>query len=423
MTGAVQADRDKQDWQGRNSLDVETVRADFPILARAVHGKPLTFLDSAASAQKPRQVIDTVREVYEQEYANIHRGVYYLSERATANFEAAREKVRAFLNAGDANEIVFTRGGTESINLVASSWGGKFVKEGDEILLSVMEHHSNIVPWQLLAERTGAVIKVAPIADDGSLLLDEYAKLLSPRTKMVAITHASNALGTITPVEDIIRLAHAQGAKVLLDGCQGAVHMPVDVQALDVDFYVITGHKLYGPSGTGALYGKADLLDAMPPYQGGGEMILRVSFDKTEYNTVPHKFEAGTPNIAGTIGLGAALDYVSALGLDRISAHEAGLLAYANERLAEIAKVRLFGTAPRKASILSFELEGVHSHDVGTILDREGVAVRSGHHCAQPVMDRFGITGTTRASFGMYNTEQDVDRLIAALSQVREIFG
>ncbi|MDJ0950254.1 MAG: cysteine desulfurase [Alphaproteobacteria bacterium] len=423
MTAATQADTAQRNWQGRNSLDVERVRADFPILAREVNGKPLTFLDSAASAQKPRQVIDTVRGVYETEYANIHRGVYFLSERATANFEAARGKVQRFLNAADVSEIVFTRGGTESINLVASSWGGRFVKEGDEIVLSIMEHHSNIVPWQLLAERTGAVIKVAPIADDGSFLLDEYEKLLSPRTKIVAVTHASNALGTITPVKEIIRLAHAQGAKVLLDGCQGAVHAPVDVQDLDVDFYVITGHKLYGPSGTGALYGKKDLLDAMPPYQGGGEMILRVSFDKTEYNVVPHKFEAGTPNIAGSIGLGAAIDYVSELGIDRIAAHEAEILAYAYERIAEIDNITLYGTAPEKASILSFQVEGVHPHDVGTVLDQEGVAVRAGHHCAQPVMDRFGITGTTRASFGAYNTHADVDRLVAALAKVRELFG
>ncbi|MGH6912108.1 MAG: cysteine desulfurase [Geminicoccales bacterium] len=422
-TVASQRQSKRARWTGANSLDPARVRADFPILAREVHGKPLAFLDSAASAQKPRQVIDTMRAVYESEYANIHRGVYYLSERATAAFEAAREKVRAFLNAADAREIVFTRGGTESINLVAASWGGKFVKEGDEILLSVMEHHSNIVPWQILAERTGAVIKVAPIADDGSFLLDEYAKLLSPRTRIVALTHASNALGTVTPAAEIVRLAHAQGAKVLLDGCQAAVHLPVDVRALNVDFYVVTGHKLYGPSGTGALYAKRELIEAMPPYQGGGEMIARVTFDKTEYNAVPHKFEAGTPNIAGTIGLGAALDYMTGLGLDRIAAHEAGLLAYATERMAELPDVRLYGTAPEKASILSFLVDDVHPHDVGTVLDHEGVAVRAGHHCAQPVMDRFGIAGTTRASFAAYNTEEDIDRLVAAVRKVQEMFG
>lgn len=408
---------------GTNSLDLARIRADFPILSTEVRGKALTFLDSAASAQKPRQVIDAVTYCYENEYANIHRGVYYLSERATLNFEAARGKARDFFNAASEDEIVFTRGGTESINLVAASWGGKFIKEGDEILLSVMEHHSNIVPWKILAERNGAILKVAPIADDGSFLLEEYEKLLSPRTKIVAVTHASNALGTLTPVHDIIRLAHEAGALVLLDGCQGAVHGPVDVQALDVDFYVATGHKLYGPSGTGILYGKKALLDAMPPYQGGGEMITRVSFDKIEYNAVPHKFEAGTPNIAGTIGLGAAFDYVTELGMERIAAHEARVLDYATARISEIPRIRLYGTAPEKASILSFQVEGVHPHDVGTVLDGEGVAVRAGHHCAQPVMDRFGITGTTRASFGLYNGEDDVDRLVASLAKVRELFG
>jgi len=410
-------------WSGANSLDVEAIRRDFPILSKPVHGKPLVFLDSAASAQKPRQVIEAEVYCYENEYANIHRGVYFLSERATENFEQARAKVQRLLNAREPREIVFTRSGTESMNLVAQSFGAKFIGEGDEIVLSVMEHHSNIVPWQLLAERTGAVIKVAPIDDQGAFLLDEYEKLLGPRTRMVAVTHASNALGTVPPVKEIVRLAHAHGAKVMLDGCQAVPHFAVDVQDLDVDFYVFTGHKVYGPSGTGVLYGKAELLEAIPPYQGGGEMISRVSFDHTEYAALPHKFEAGTPNIAGTIALGAAIDYVTALGYDRIAAHDARVLAYATERLGEVEGVRLYGQAPEKTGILSFAVDGVHSHDVGTVLDHAGVAIRAGHHCAQPVMDRFGITGTARASFGIYNDEADVDALVAAVRQVKELFG
>ncbi len=405
------------------AFDAARARADFPILAEKIYGKPLVFLDSAASAQKPRAVIDAVRRCYEHEYANIHRGVYRLSERATAGFEAAREKVRAYLGARAAREIVFLRGGTEAINLVAQTWGRANLGPGDEILLSHMEHHSNIVPWQMVREATGASITVAPIGDDGALLMDAFEKRLTPRVKLVAITHVSNALGTVVPVKEVVRLAHAAGARVLIDGCQAVPHLAIDVVDLDCDFYVFSGHKLYGPSGIGALYAKAELLEAMPPYQGGGEMIRTVTFEKTEYNEIPHKFEAGTPNIAGAIGLGAAIDYVSAIGLDRIAAHEHALLDYATARLRELNRLRIFGTAPEKAGVLSFTIEGAHPHDVGTILDRSGIAVRAGHHCAQPVMDRFGVTATVRASFGLYNTVEDVDALVAGLGEVMEIFG
>lgn len=405
------------------SFDAARVRRDFPILARKVHGKPLVFLDSGASAQKPRAVIDAVANCYAHEYANVHRGVHYLSARTTEAFEAARRKVRLFLNARQDREIVFTRGATEAINLVAASFGDAFLEEGDEIVLSELEHHSNIVPWQLLRERKGIAIRVVPIDDAGEFLLEEYEKLLSPRTKLVAITHASNALGTIPPVEAVIARAHAVGAKVLLDGCQTVPHAAVDVRALDCDFYVFSGHKLYGPSGIGVLYGKAALLGAMPPYQGGGDMIKRVTFERTEYADLPSKFEAGTPNIAGAIGLGAAIDYVNALGLDAIGAHEREVLRYALDRLGQLPDVRLVGRAKRRASIASFLVDGVHSHDVGTILDQEGIAVRVGHHCAQPLMDRFGITGTVRASFGLYNTKDEVDALVAGLDRVRKIFG
>ena len=381
------------------------------------------FLDSAASAQKPRQVIDAVANCYETSYANIHRGVYYLSERATESFEAARETVRRFLNARESREIVFLRGGTEAINLVASSYGRAFLGPGDEVILSHMEHHSNIVPWQMLRAERGINLRIAPIDDDGNFLLDEFEKLLTPRTRLVAITHASNALGTMVPIKEVVKRAHAYGAQVLVDGCQAVPHTAVDVQDLDCDFYVFSGHKLYGPSGIGALYAKAKHLEAMPPYQGGGEMILSVSFEKTEYNAIPHKFEAGTPNIAGAIGLGAAIDYVSALGLERIAAHEQAVLEYATRRLSEFNSVRLVGTAADKASILSFTVEGVHPHDVGTVLDRHGIAVRAGHHCAQPVMERFGLAATARASFGLYNGTDDVDALAAAVGKAIEIFG
>ena len=417
------ADAIMQESAAESAYDLARVRADFPILGQEIHGHPLTFLDSAASAQKPRQVIEAVAGCYETQYANIHRGVYYLSERTTEAFEGARETVRRYLNAAEAREIVFVRGGTEAINLVAATFGRANFEAGDEVVLSHMEHHSNIVPWQLLRDEKGIVLRIAPIDDDGDFLLDEFAKLLNSRTRLVAITHASNALGTIVPIKQVVEMAHAQGAAVLVDGCQAVPHMAVDVQDLDCDFYVFSGHKLYGPSGIGALYGKAALLEAMPPYQGGGEMILSVSFEKTEFNHIPHKFEAGTPNIAGAIGLGAAIDYVSDLGLARIGAHEQAVLEYATHRLSEFNSVRLVGTADDKASILSFTVEGVHPHDVGTVLDRAGIAVRAGHHCAQPVMARFGLAATVRASFGLYNGTDDVDRLVAAVGQAVEIFG
>jgi len=406
-----------------NYYDVEAIRRDFPILSRTVHGKPLVFLDSAASAQKPQIVIDAVANCYSEEYANIHRGVYFLSQLATEKFEGARGKVQRFLNAAEAREIVFTRNATEAINLVASSYGRRFLKKGDEIILSEIEHHSNIVPWQLLRDETGIVIKVAPVDDRGALLLDRFRALLSERTKLVAVTHMSNALGTVLPVKEITRLAHDAGALALVDGCQAVPHMPVDVREIDADFYVFSGHKLYGPSGIGVLYAKAPLLEAMPPYQGGGEMIVSVSFEKSTYAPIPHKFEAGTPHIAGAIGLGAAIDYVTATGLNRISNHEHALTTYATERLMAIPGVSLVGTAPGKGSILSFTVEGVHPHDVGTILDHHGIAVRAGHHCAQPVMDRFKVPATVRASLGMYNTEAEVDVLTAAIRHVREIFA
>jgi cysteine desulfurase/selenocysteine lyase len=403
--------------------EVGRVRADFPLLGRRVYGKPLVFLDSASSAQKPRAVIDAVARCYENEYANVHRGVYYLSQKATDAFEAARETVRAFLNAKEAREVVFVRNGTEGMNLVAQSWGPAHLKAGDEIVLTTFEHHSNIVPWQMLRDRVGVVLKVVPMDEAGNFLLDEYKALLSPRTKLVAVTHCSNVLGTVTPVADIVRLARAVGANVLIDGCQAAPRMAVDVQALDCDFYVMTGHKLYGPSGTGAVYGKAALLEAMPPWQGGGGMIRRVTFERTEYAEIPYRFEAGTPHIAGTIGLAAAVEYVRKIGIDAIERHEADLLDYATARLSELNSVRLVGTANEKAGILSFNVGDIHPHDVGTVLDREGVAVRVGHHCAQPLMDRLNLSATVRASFGLYNTREDVDRLYDALLKVQRFFA
>ena len=406
-----------------SAFDVARLRADFPILAERVYDKPLVFLDSAASAQKPQCVIDAVSHCYSREYANIHRGVYWLSARATQAYEEARVKVQRFINAASEREIIFTKSTTEAINLVAASYGGATLKEGDEIILSHLEHHANIVPWQLLRQRIGIEIKVAPIDERGNFLLEEFEKLLSPRTRLVAVTHTSNALGTITPAAEIIRLAHAQGIPVLLDGAQSIVHGAIDVQALNVDFFAFSGHKLYGPSGIGVLYGKADLLGAMPPYQGGGDMIKRVTFEKTEFADIPGRFEAGTPHIAGAYGLAAAIDYVSAIGMQAIAAHERELLDYATARLQEINSLRFIGTADDKAGIVSFELGGVHAHDIGTILDREGIAVRVGHHCAQPLMDRFGITGTVRASFGLYNDKADIDALVQALGAVREIFG
>ncbi len=406
-----------------NYYDVEAVRRDFPILSRSVHGKPLVFLDSAASAQKPQAVIDAVTSCYAEDYANVHRGVYFLSQLATEKFEGARRKVRNFLNARDVREIVFTRNATEAINLVAASYGRRFLKRGEEVLLSEIEHHSNIVPWQLLRDEMGIVLKVAPVDERGALRMDRLRALITERTKLVAVTHMSNALGTVLPVSEIARLAHEAGARLLIDGCQAVPHMPVDVQAIDADFYVFSGHKLYGPSGIGVLYGKAELLEAMPPYQGGGDMIVSVSFEKSVYAPIPHKFEAGTPHIAGAIGLGAAIDYVTSVGLNRISNHEHALTTYATERLMGVPGVRLVGTAPGKGSILSFMIDGVHPHDVGTVLDHHGIAVRAGHHCAQPVMERFQVPATVRASLGMYNTEAEVDALAAALRNVGEIFA
>jgi cysteine desulfurase/selenocysteine lyase len=405
------------------SYDVERIRQDFPILSEQVYGKPLVYFDSAASAQKPRAVIDAISNVYETQYANVHRGVHYMSQKATDEMEASRESVRTFINAADIREIIFVRGATEGINLVAHCWGRQNLSAGDEIIVSVMEHHSNIVPWQMIAEQTGAVLKVIPIRDDGALNMDAYADLMSNKTKIVAITHISNALGTITPITEIIRIAHERGVPVLVDGCQAAPHVALDMQALDADFYVFSGHKIYGPSGIGVLYGKAALLEAMPPYQGGGEMIDVVTFEKTTYADLPFKFEAGTPHISGAIGMGAAIEYINGIGLENIAAHENDLLAYGTEKLSEINSLNLVGTAPEKAAILSFVLETVHPHDVGTILDREGIAVRTGHHCAQPVMDRFDIAATIRASIGMYNTREEIDVLVAGLGRVQEILG
>ncbi len=405
------------------AYDVDKVRADFPILSREVHGKPLVFLDSGASAQKPRAVIKAISDVYENEYANIHRGVHYLSVRATELYDEAREKVRAYLNAAKASEIVFTRNTTEAINLVASSFTGQRLKEGDEILLTELEHHANIVPWQLVAERAGAVVKPAPVDGDGIIDLAAFEKLLTPRTRMVAFTHTSNVLGIITPAKEMIKLAHDKGIPVLIDGAQSAVHLNVDVQDLDCDFFTFTGHKLYGPSGIGVLYGKAELLESMPPYQGGGDMIEYVTFEKTTFAKPPERFEAGTPHIAGAIGLGAAIDYVNGLGRDAVAAHEHDLLQYATAQISELPGIKLFGTKGEKASIVSFLHDDVHPHDVGTILDQAGIAVRVGHHCAQPLMDRFGITGTVRASIGLYNTRDEIDKLVESLDHVKEIFG
>jgi len=421
MTGA-------NTWSAHRSttatnLDVAKIRRDFPILNETIHGKPLVYLDNAASTQKPKAVIDCIRHVYEHDYANVHRGVHTLSQRASELFEGAREKIRQFINARHAHEIIFVRGTTEAINLVSQSYGRKNIGPGDEILITAMEHHSNIVPWQMLCEQAGAILRVAPISLKGELLLDQFEKLLSARTRLVSITHVSNALGTINPVKRIVELAHAQGIPVLLDGAQSIPHLSVDVQALGCDFYAFSGHKLYGPSGIGVLYGKAELLNAMPPYQGGGDMIRRVTFEKTEYNTLPYKFEAGTPNIADTIALGAAIDYLQALGMEAIADYEHQLLQYATERALSIPGLRLVGDAEHKGAILSFTLEHIHPHDVGTILDHLGIAIRAGHHCAMPVMDFFGIPATARASFSMYNTFQEIDVLMDGIRQVIEVFG
>lgn len=402
--------------------DVEAIRQDFPILSTEVYGKPLVYLDNAASAQKPKAVLEAVHHAYAEEYANVHRGLHYLSSTATMAYEAARTTIRKFLNASRDEEIVLTSGGTDALNLVAASYGASVIQPGDEIILSIMEHHSNIVPWDYLRQRHGAVIKWAPVSNSGEFLLDEFEKLLSEKTKIVAITHMSNALGTVTPLKEIIRMAHEVGAVVCVDGCQGAVHLTVDVRELDCDFYAITGHKLYGPSGVGALYGKYDLLKKMPPYRGGGEMIREVTTDGVTYADPPNRFEAGTPPIVQAIGLGAALEYIEGIGRERIAEHEIGLLNYAMERLGELNSVRVMGTAPGKGAIVSFEVEGAHAHDISTIMDRSGVAVRAGHHCAQPLMERFGVASTARASFGLYNTRQEVDSLVDAILEASEFF-
>ena len=408
---------------GPRSLDLAALRDDFPILRQKIHGRPLVYLDNAASTQKPQCVIDAERRVYEEYYSNIHRGVHDLSQRATDAYEAARDKVRGFLNAGRREEVIFVRGATEGINLVAASYGRANVGAGDEVLISGLEHHSNIVPWQMLCEEKGARLRVAPINDAGEIILEDLRQLIGSRTKIVAVSHVSNALGTVNPIGQIVAYAHGKGVPVLVDGAQAAPHLAIDVRALDCDFYAFSGHKIYGPSGIGALYGKRSLLEKMPPYQGGGDMILSVTFAKTIYNELPYKFEAGTPNIAGTIALGAAVDYLTAVGIERIGAHERELLAYATESVSQIADLRVVGTAREKAGVLSFVLAGIHPHDIGTVLDREGIAIRTGHHCAQPVMERFGLPATARASFGLYNNRDEVDALVRGIQKVIEVFA
>jgi cysteine desulfurase/selenocysteine lyase len=407
----------------RPAFDAERVRRDFPLLETTVRGKPLVYLDNAATSQKPRAVIARTEQYYATENANVHRGVYELSERATAAYEDAREKARAFLNAASAREIVFVRGTTEAINLVASSFGRRELQAGDEVLITAMEHHSNIVPWQLICGERGAVLRVVPMNKQGELLMDEFARLLRPKTKLVAVAHVSNSLGTINPIAEIVRQAHARGVPVLVDGAQAAPHQPIDVQGLGVDFYTVSGHKMFGPTGIGLLYGTAERLEALPPYQGGGDMIKTVTFAKTTYADPPARFEAGTPNIAGAVGLGAAIDYLRGLDWDAVQTHEADLLAYATARLSAVSGVELVGTAAHKASVVSFTVRGVHAHDVGTIVDQEGVAIRTGHHCTQPVMDFFGVAATARASFAFYNTRADVDALVSAVRKVAQVFA
>jgi len=406
-----------------SGLDLVKIRADFPILAERINGKPLIYLDNGATSQKPQVVLDAIANYYTHMNANIHRGVHALSVRATEAHDAARQTVRKFLNAADTREIIFVRGATEAINLVAQTYGRVHVGAGDEVLITAMEHHSNIVPWQILCEEKGAHLKVAPINDRGELMLDEFARLVGSRTKIVAVTHVSNALGTVVPLRQVIDIAHRGDVPVLVDGAQAVPHFAVDVQALDCDFYAFSGHKVYGPTGIGVLYGKRALLNAMPPYQGGGDMISSVTFAKTTYNDLPFKFEAGTPDIAGAIALGAALNYITNLGMDKIAAHESELLAYATEAVGAIPGIRLIGTAFDRAGVLSFVLDHVHPHDLGTILDREGIAIRTGHHCAQPVMERFGIAGTARASFAVYNTKEEVNALVAGIRAAREVFA
>lgn len=405
------------------AYDVERVRQDFPALAMQIYGKPLVYLDNAASAQKPSVVLDRMTQAYTSEYANVHRGLHYLANAATEAYEGGRTKVAQFINAARTEEVIFTRNATEAINLVASSWGGPNIGEGDEIVLSIMEHHSNIVPWHFLRERQGAVIKWAPVDDEGNFLIDEFEKLLTPKTRLVAITQMSNALGTIVPVKDVVKIAHARGIPVLVDGSQGAVHLPVDVQDIGCDFYVFTGHKVYGPTGIGVLWAKYDHLVAMRPYNGGGEMIREVSREVVTYGDPPHKFEAGTPAIVEAVGLGAAIDYVNSIGKERIAAHERDLTAYAQEKLREINSLRLIGTARGKGPVISFELKGAHAHDVATVIDRQGIAVRAGTHCVMPLLERFNVTATCRASFGMYNTREEVDHLAQALLKARDLFA
>ncbi len=404
-------------------LDINKIRADFPILAEKIRNKPLVYLDNAASCQKPQAVIDSIVHLYSHDYANVHRGVHTLSVRSTDKFEGARTKVKDFINAASEKEIIFVRGATEAINLVAQTYGKTNIKAGDEILITAMEHHSNIVPWQMLCQQTGAVLKVAPINLQGELIYAEFEKLISDKTKLVSVVHMSNALGTINPVEKIIAVAHAKGIPVLLDGAQAIPHMAVDVQELDCDFYVFSGHKLYGPSGIGVLYGKQALLEAMPPYQGGGDMIRKVTFEETEYNVLPYKFEAGTPNIADVVGLGAAIDYLNAIGMDKIAAYEAELLDYATAKAKQIKGLRIIGEAEHKGAILSFTLDKIHPHDIGTMLDSLGIAIRAGHHCAMPVMDFFKVPATARASFAMYNTKEEIDVLMKGIESLIEVFG
>jgi len=425
MTTAARLPREARSGihEVESGYNAETIRADFPILNQQVHGHKLVYLDNAATSQKPKFVTDAIVRYYEHDNANVHRGVHYLSERATEEYEAGRRAAQEFINAADPREIVFVRSATEGINLVAQTYGRKRVGAGDEVLITAMEHHSNIVPWQLLCEEKGAKLRVAPINDKGELILEEFEQLLGPRTKIVAVGHVSNALGTINPVAQIVTLAHAKDIPVLVDGAQAVPRIPVDVQALGCDFYVFSGHKTYGPTGIGILYGRFALLDAMPPYQGGGEMISSVTFEKTVYNKVPHKFEAGTPDMSGAVGLRAALEYLNKLGMENIAQYEHELLENATRKVSAIPGVRIIGTAKDKAGVLSFVIEGVHPHDVGTILDQEGIAIRTGHHCAQPVMERFNVDATARASFGLYNTKEEIDALVRGIQKVQEVFG
>jgi cysteine desulfurase/selenocysteine lyase len=405
------------------AYDVERIRLDFPILNQEIYGKPLIFLDNGASSQKPRQVIDAMRGVYEAEYANVHRGAYYLSEKATERYEGSRDIVQRFLNARSRREIIFSKNVTEAINMVAYSYARRVLEPGDEIIITDMEHHSNIVPWQLMRDERGLVLKFVSCTDDGEFRIEDLAKLITPKTKLISLTHVSNVLGTVVPIKEVAKLAHDKGAKLMVDGAQAVMHMPVDVQDLDCDFYAFTGHKVYGPSGIGVLYGKEELLEAMPPFLAGGDMISTVSMEKSTWAALPAKFEAGTPPIAQAIGLGVALDYVGNIGLERIAAHEIELLDYATQKLLSIDGLRIIGTAPGKTPVVSFTMDGAHPHDISTIIDRAGVSVRAGHHCAQPLMDRMGVPATTRASFGMYNTRDEADSLVAALETVREVFG